>query len=101
VDLIGKRLALVIWGKDQNDEDEVWLHTGTVREAGCGLILDRGADKPQVKLLPEWLPRIKPVNDELRATLRGAEISLSLTLSSIPEGMDPSQLEDIGLRHPS
>jgi hypothetical protein len=100
MDIVGKRLALLLWEKDQNHEDEVWLHTGTVRQSGSGLVLDRGADKPKVKLLPEWLPRIKPVNDEIRETLRGAEICLSLTVSLIPEGMDPSQFEDIGLRHP-
>jgi hypothetical protein len=59
MDSIGKRLALLLWDKDQNDDDEVWLHTGTVRASGSGLVLDRGTNKPQVKLLPEWLPRIK------------------------------------------
>jgi hypothetical protein len=65
-----------------------------------GFVLDRSEDKPRVKLLPEWLSRIKPVNNEVRSTLCGAEICVSLTLSPIPEGMDPSLFEDIGLHHP-
>ena len=52
------------------------------------------------KLLPEWLPRIKPVSDELRGDLLEAEICLSLTISPVPEGMEPSEFENIGLHHP-
>jgi hypothetical protein len=100
MDIVGKRLALIIWGKDRSGEDEVLVHTGTVQVSGSGFVLDRGEDKPLVKLLPEWFPRIKPVNDEVRSTLNGAEICVSLTLSPIPEGMDPSEFEDIGLHHP-
>jgi len=68
MDIIGKRLALIIWGKDRNGEDEVWVHAGTVQASVSGLLLDRGDDAPRVKLLPEWLPRIKPVSDELEQT---------------------------------
>jgi hypothetical protein len=60
MDIIGKRLALIIWGKDLNGEDEVWVHAGTVQTSGSGLVLDRGEDASRVKLLPEWLPWIKP-----------------------------------------
>jgi hypothetical protein len=98
MDIVGKRL--IIWGKDRNGEDEVWVHAGTVQASGSGLALDRGDDVQRVKLLPEWLPRIKPVSDELRADLLGAEICLTLTITHIPEGMDPSEFEDIGLHHP-
>jgi hypothetical protein len=63
--------------------------------------LTAGTMAPRVKLLPEWLPRIKPVGDEDRSTLLGAELCLSLTIGPIPEGADPSEFEDIGLHHPS
>jgi hypothetical protein len=98
--IVGKRLALILWDKDRNGEDEVWVHAGTVQTSGSGLVPDRGEHAPQVKLLSEWLPRIKPVSDEIRSTLLGAELCLSLTVGPIPEGADPSQFEDIGLRHP-
>jgi len=101
MEIVGKRLALVIWGRDRNGEDEVWVHTGTVRTSGSGFILDRGEYKPRVKLLLEWFPRIEPVNEEVRSTLCRAEVYVSLTIAPIPEGMDPSQFEDIGLHHPS
>jgi len=65
-----------------------------------GLFLDRGPDKPQVKLLPEWLPRIEPVKEEVRSILCGADVCLLLTVSPIPEGDDHSLYEDIGIRHP-
>jgi hypothetical protein len=97
IDILGKSLALITWGKDRNGEDEVWVHAGTVQASGSGLVLDRGKDAPQVKLLSQWLPRIEPVSDELRTTLLGAELCLSLTIGPIPEGADPSEFEDIGL----
>ena len=100
MNIVGKRLALVLWGKDRHGEDDVWVHTGTVRASGSGFVLDRGEDAPQVKLLSEWLSRIKPVKDEVRSIVCGAEVYVSLTIGAIPEGMDPSQLEDIGLHHP-
>jgi|SRR5215469_12653435 len=86
MDIVGKRLALILWDKDRSGEDEVWVHAGTVQASGSGLVLDRGKARPQVKLLSEWLPRIKPVNDETRTTLLGAELCLSLTVGPIPEG---------------
>src|SRR5262245_56527038 len=100
MNIVGKRLALVIWGKDRHGEDDVWVHTGTVRALGSGYVLDRGEDAPQVNLLSEWLVQNKPVNEVLRSALCAAEICISLTSGPIPEGMDPSQFEDIGLHHP-
>src|SRR5215813_10801041 len=100
MDIVGKRLALITWGRHRNGEDEVWVHAGTVQASGSGLVLDRGKDTPQVKLLSQWLPRIEPVSDELRTTLLGAELRLSLTIGPIPEGVDPSDFEDIGLHEP-
>ena len=100
MDIVGKRLALILWDKDRSGEDEVWVHAGTVQASGSGLVLDRGEHAPQVKLLSEWLPRIKPVNDETRTTLLGAELCLSLRVGPIPEGANPSQFEDIGICHP-
>ena len=97
MDIVGKCLALIIWGKDHDGQDEVWVHTGNVKASGSGFTLDRGEDAPQVKLLSEWLPRIMPVNDELRTILLGAELCLSLTVGPIPVGADPSQFEDISL----
>jgi len=51
-----------------------------------------------LKLL-EWLPRIKPVRDELRPDLFEAELYLSLIISRVPEGADQSQFKGIGLHH--
>jgi hypothetical protein len=99
MDIVGKRLALIIWGKDRNGEDEVWVYAGTVQASG--LVLERGEDGSRVKLRPEWLSRITRVSDDVRSTLRGAEICLSLTITPVPEGLDPSEFEDIGLHHSS
>jgi hypothetical protein len=34
MDIIGKRLALIIWGKDRNGEDEVWVYAGNRASLG-------------------------------------------------------------------
>lgn len=100
MEFVGKRLALVLWGKDYNGEDEVSVHTGTVREAGSGFILDRGPDKPQIELRPEWLARVRPVPGDLRSTLLNADFSIPLTVQSLPDDADPSQYQPLGLRIP-
>ena len=99
MDLVGRRLALITWERDESGEDEVWVHAGTVRHSGSGLVLDRGENSAPVKLLPEWLARIKSVSSDLRADLFDAEFCISLTIGPIPEGMDESELEFTGLRH--
>jgi hypothetical protein len=70
-----------------------------VRASGSGLVLDRGEDEAPVKLLPEWLARIKTVSEDLRAVLSDAEVCISLTVGSIPDGIDPSgwSLPDCGI----
>lgn len=69
--------------------------------ASCALrVLGRGENATPVKLLPEWLARIETVSNDLRADLFDAEFYISLTIGPIPEGMDESELEFTGLRHP-
>jgi hypothetical protein len=31
MNIVGRRLSLIIKGKDRNGEDEVWVHAGTVQ----------------------------------------------------------------------
>src|ERR1700730_3601308 len=78
MEIVGRRLALILWDEDGAGDDEVWVHAGTVRASGSGLVLDRGEDEAPVRLLPEWLARIKPVSEDLRAVL-SAGIILPLT----------------------
>jgi hypothetical protein len=100
MDLIGKRLALVTWGKDSKGEDEVFVHAGAVRTTDSGFVLDRGEGLPLVKLQPHWLDRVKPVQEQVRATLHEADFVISLTVGPVPEGADVSDLEFTGLREP-
>jgi hypothetical protein len=85
MEIVGRRLALILWDEDGAGDDEVWVHAGTVRASGSGLVLDRGEDEAPVRLLPEWLARIKPVSEDLRAVLLDAEVCISLTVGSIPD----------------
>ena len=100
LDLVGRRLALVIWGEDRNGEEEVWVHAGIVCAMGSALFLERGGDKPMVRLFPEWLAKIQIVGENLRETLLNAEFQISLTVGPVPAGIDPSNLHFTGLTEP-
>jgi hypothetical protein len=65
---------------------------GTVRESIAGLVLDCRAGKPQVKLLPEWFPRItrRTMNSE-RSVVMPKSASRSLSHPSL-KGWTPRSL---------
>lgn len=84
--------ALDMGAEDDEDEeeDEAELYTlgGEVRGEGPNLYIDRGAEG-RFELRAEWLARVKPVPDDLRDTLTGADYYLSLLVDSLPEGANP------------
>lgn len=54
--LVGKRLALLLAGRDDKGEDDWEVFTGIVREDAGYLFLDR--DQGTLELLEEWIARI-------------------------------------------
>lgn len=97
MDIIGKRLAILTWAKNQDGQDEVFAHTGTIRSDASGLHLDR-ENKGTVKLRPEWIARIKPVDPELRQIVLDADLVISLSVRKLSDDADLSELELTELR---
>ena len=100
MEISGKRLVLVLWGKDSDGADEVSAHAGTVRKTSAGFVLERGADQPPIDLRPEWLNRVRPVPENLRSVLLDADFQIPLTVGSLPEGADTSAYVQLGIRIP-
>lgn len=95
--LIGRQLSLLFVGETDDQED--WpVITGVVRQEADGLVLER-PDGP-VRLLTEWLDRIKPVDPGVRHILLGADYVLPLRLGDLPANATPQQLHHLGLKRP-
>lgn len=86
----GKKLSLVIWGKNKDGEDNVRVYLGIAVYEKNKLYLER--DEDRVPILDEWLDRIKKTKDsEIKDILLGADYSLSLSIGNKPKDISPSE----------
>jgi len=97
-DAINKKLALILWAKDKNDEDDVAVFPGVFIKEGNSYFLKRGNSDTNPELKTEWLSRIKLVPEELKETLQGCDYQLSLTVGSADDITE--SLDDFGLKWP-
>ena len=97
-DLHGKRLAMIAWGGKADGEDDVVVFTGLADWDGTVLTLRRQPAESSFVVPPEWLPRIQPVQEDLRETLLGAEYQFSVTIGTMHEDDDASLYRSTGLR---
>jgi hypothetical protein len=90
-------LSLLFVGEGDDKED--WpVIAGVVRQEADGLVLER-SDGP-IRLLTEWLGRIRPVDPGIRHLLHGADYVLPLRLGDLPASVTPQQLHHLGLKRP-
>ena len=97
-DAINKQLALVLWAKDKDGEDDVVVFPGTLIHKNGNYYFKREQDGKAPKLHNEWIPRIKEVPEELKETLCNCDYQLSLTVEDINEN-EPG-FESFGLKWP-
>ena len=97
MELNEKSLAIILWS-EKDGVEEASAHTGTLRRAGVSYEFHRGENSPTFMLEHEWIARIKPVTEDLKETLMGADYMLSLTVGPIPDNVDLSELVPTGLR---
>jgi hypothetical protein len=98
--LDGTVLALLLISETDTGEDDWAVSSGVFRLRDGRAFLDRGPSNPELKLLPEWLKRIKPTNDKTRSILLNASHYLPLRVGDIPEDADPAAFEATGLKWP-
>lgn len=98
MDALNKSLALVLWAKDENGEDDVAVFSGTLILSEGNYYLQREGDGPKPEIRTEWLERIKATPDDVKETLLGCDYQLTLTIGSA-EGT-PDSLESFGLKWP-
>jgi len=97
LEALNKTLALILWGKDKNGEDDVAVFPGTLIQVNDLYYLQR-SDETNPEIRPEWFPRIERVPEDLKETLLECEFQLSLTTG---ESENISEiLESFGLKWP-
>lgn len=96
-DAINSSLALILWAKTNEGEDDVIVYSGTLVKKNKNYYLKREDDtEPEIR--NEWLPRIEPVPEDLKETLLGCEYQLSLTVGNSKDATEA--LESFGLKWP-
>ena len=96
--LVGKKLALLIVGEDEQGKDDVVVFTGIVRQDGRSLILER-VEGP-FALLDEWLERVQPVDNDVRDILLDSDFVLPLSIGNLPGGANTADFESTRLKWP-
>ena len=85
--VIDKKIALILWAKDENKEDDVCVYSGIFKQGSKGYFIDR-LNAGNLEIREEWLSRIRLVEDELKDTLMNCDYSLSLSVGSTDETND-------------
>jgi len=98
-DLHGKRLALLVTGKDAQGNDDWAVFTGTARIQENVVVLVRNEGK-SVEIPSEWVTRIKPVPPETRDILLNAEFYLPLAIGPLLDGESAEDYIETGLKWP-
>jgi hypothetical protein len=99
LDVHGKRIAMVAWGKKPDGTDDAVVFTGIANWDGTRLVMIRQPGPP-FPVADDWLPRLKPVDPDLKETLLGADYSFSVTIGDLPEGADAKEYLKTGLVWP-
>lgn len=95
-DATGKPIALILWRKKDDGEDDLAVFKGTLSQQDGIYYLDReeGYDRALKK---DWLGRIDTVPEELKEVLLNCDYQLSLKLDELA---DAGGLESFGFSWP-
>ena len=99
IDAVNKSLALILWAKDINGEDDVAVFPGVLIKEGNRYYLKRNSEESNPEIKEEWLSRIKNIPEDLKETLQGCEYQLSLSVGSAEDITET--LESFGLKWPN
>jgi hypothetical protein len=82
-ELEGKSLSLIVWNIQKDDDVNVYL--GRFQMANGEIYFVNKEKGWRVSLDEEQLNRLKPVSDDLKETLLGADYALSMSMDDLPE----------------
>jgi hypothetical protein len=97
-DLLGTRLAVLVTGRNAAGEEDWALLAGVVREHRGELLLARASG--EIRILDEWIARIRVADEEAQKTLQGADYVLQLTVGDGPNEVPVEQVRAAGLSWP-
>jgi len=84
MEALDKNVALVLWGEDENGEDDVAMFSGVlVSEEGRYYLRMSNGKAPEI--YSEWLDRIKPTPDKMKEFFLECEYHLVLSVGNVEE----------------
>ncbi|HDY7993163.1 TPA: hypothetical protein ACGVB5_004862 [Vibrio vulnificus] len=88
MDLSGKTLALLLWSKDEDGEDDVAVFKGSITREGASFFYQNESGS-KLELTDDWLGRIVPVASDVKDVLLNCDYQLSLTVGQLlPDSKD-------------
>ena len=99
-ELDNKSIALVVWGKDDQGEDDVAVFTGIMKVENGELYFHRDNEEVHFEMPFDDLDRIKPVPSDLKDTMLNCEYFVNLTIVPYPENENPDDFKITGLKWP-
>jgi hypothetical protein len=99
----GKCLVMIMWGKHPDGSGEVAVFAAPAHWNGVELTMRFEPPRPTEFLVEEeWLPRIKPVPDDVKEILLHADFYFSVTVGDVDnDDFDPTQFRKTGLKWPT
>jgi hypothetical protein len=93
----GKRLAMIMWAKKSDGENDAAVFSGIAHWDGVVLTMERD---PPFEVSDEWFSRIRPVPQEMRAILRDADYFFSVSVGDAEINDDTPGFRNTGLKWP-
>lgn len=84
-----------------NGSDKVIVYAGIADWDGVHLTIHWNSSSESYVLPDDWLPRIKPVQPELKSIFKDAEYALSVSISTSAGNIDFSDLNKVGIKWPN
>jgi hypothetical protein len=97
--MLGTRLAVLVTGAGSDGQEDWAVLAGAVRERGGQLVLARASG--ELRILEEWIGRIRAADEEAQKVLQGADYVLQLTVGDGANEVTARQLETAGLKWPT
>ncbi len=82
-DLEYKRITMIVWNTEQNDDVQVFA--GTLRTIDGGYAFVNDEKGWTIALDAEQLSRLRPIEDEMKSILLNADYAFSMLMNDLPQ----------------